>query len=478
MQFSSLTFILFLGIVFALHYSIRSWKYQKINLLVASYLFYAAWHTPFILLLIISTLADWKLAQFMHAASTLAKRRILLILSLCVNLGLLSYFKYGDFLLDNFTQMMGHAGIDFIHTELDIILPIGISFYTFQTLSYTIDVYRGKLEPRYSLLDFSLFVTFFPQLVAGPIVRASDFLPQCEQPRRASMDQFGWGLALMAFGMFSKVILSDNILAPLADAGFQHANQLNTLDAWVTTLAFSGQIFFDFSGYSTTAVGAALCFGFILPDNFKAPYMAIGFSDFWRRWHISLSSWLKDYLYIPIGGNRAVALRVHANLLFTMLVGGLWHGASWLFVIWGGLHGAYLIIEHSIQQKNGGLRLPKSDLGQLALALGTFVIISITWIFFRAENLSDALTILGALFNLIDTPVAPIIPDYPAGNIPLAFILLILLLAWQWRTRQSNLEAFFEKLSVPSRTLLLSGVLLSLVFTSGGSDRAFIYFQF
>ena len=362
---------------------------------------------------------------------------------------------------------------------LDIILPIGISFYTFQTLSYTIDVYRGKLQPSQSLLDFAFFVTFFPQLVAGPIVRASDFLPQCLTPRKANMNQLGWGLSLIAFGVFAKVVLSDKILAPLADAGYANVHLLTGLDAWITVLAFSGQIFFDFSGYSTAAIGAALCFGFVLPDNFKAPYMAIGFSDFWRRWHISLSSWLKDYVYIPLGGNRLSITRTYINLLFTMLIGGLWHGASWLFVIWGGLHGLYLAFEHAGRATFAArFQRPQSDLLKLALGLLTFLVVSVTWVFFRAHSLDDAQTLLGVLFQLSSIPANPMIPDYPADNVPTAFLLLVALLAWHWYTRDSNLEMVFQRLPVAARCVVLSYVLLALIFTTGGDSRAFIYFQF
>ncbi len=479
MQFNSLTFVLFMLAVLGVHYALRDWRQQKLHLLLASYVFYAAWNPPFVLLLMFSTIVDWFIAKGMTTVTQLKRKRLLLTLSLLSNLGLLAYFKYGNFILDNFVVFANQLGLGFSPARLDIVLPAGISFYTFQTLSYTIDIYRGKLQPAKSFLDFAFFVTFFPQLVAGPIVRASDFLPQCTIPRKASMDQFGWGLALMAFGVFSKVVLSDKILAPLAEAGYAHINLLTSLDAWVTVLTFSGQIFFDFSGYSTAAIGAALCFGFVLPDNFKAPYMAIGFSDFWRRWHVSLSSWLKDYLYIPLGGNRISPTRTYFNLLFTMLVGGLWHGASWLFVVWGGLHGLYLAIEHFLRASFAQrLHLPRSDLLKLGLGLLTFLVVSITWVFFRADSLGDAITLLGKLFFLIPGAENPMLQDYPAENVPTAFLLLLCLLAWHWLTRESSLEVVFQRLSLAARCAALSYTLLALIFTTGGDSRAFIYFQF
>lgn len=479
MLFNSLTFVLFMLIVLSIHYNLRNWQQQKLHLLIASYVFYAAWNPPFVLLLMFSTVVDWLIARWIAAASTQIGKRYLLLLSLISNLGLLAYFKYGNFVLENFVTLINKLGVHYTPAPLDIILPIGISFYTFQTLSYTIDVYRGKLQPSQSLLDFAFFVTFFPQLVAGPIVRASDFLPQCLTPRKANMNQLGWGLSLIAFGVFAKVVLSDKILAPLADAGYANVHLLTGLDAWITVLAFSGQIFFDFSGYSTAAIGAALCFGFVLPDNFKAPYMAIGFSDFWRRWHISLSSWLKDYVYIPLGGNRLSITRTYINLLFTMLIGGLWHGASWLFVIWGGLHGLYLAFEHAGRATFAArFQRPQSDLLKLALGLLTFLVVSVTWVFFRAHSLDDAQTLLGVLFQLSPIPANPMIPDYPADNVPTAFLLLVALLAWHWYTRDSNLEMVFQRLPVAARCVVLSYVLLALIFTTGGDSRAFIYFQF
>ena len=274
-----------------------------------------------------------------------------LVVSLSVNLGLLGFFKYGTFLLDNFITFSELLGIPFTPAKPDIILPVGISFYTFQTLSYTLDIYFRKSRPWSSFLDYALFVTFFPQLVAGPIVRSSEFLPQCLTPRRATLERFSWGLILLVSGLFQKIVVADGLLAPIVEKVYDTGMVPDTLSAWCGTLAFSGQIFCDFAGYSSCAIGVAMCLGFKIPDNFRSPYAAIGFSDFWGRWHISLSSWLRDYLYIPLGGNRKGAAGTYINLMLTMLIGGLWHGASWTFVFWGGLHGLYLAVERMFRTR-------------------------------------------------------------------------------------------------------------------------------
>ena len=335
MTFNSLTFALFFLVVLGLYQLPLSWRTKKGMLLCSSYLFYAAWNPPFVSLLVVSTVVDWVAGKRIYASRG-AVRNAWLLLSLCTNLGILAYFKYSPFLLNSFSELVAEVGIVFEPATAGIVLPIGISFYTFQTLSYSIDIYRRKLSPATSFLDYALFVTFFPQLVAGPIVRASEFLPQCLEPKRADSRQLGWGFILLTLGLFQKMILADHLFAPIADLIYGEPTRVSFATAWLGTLAFSGQIFFDFAGYSSCAIGAALCLGFALPDNFRYPYAAIGFSDFWGRWHISLSSWLRDYLYIPLGGNRHGRFNQAASLMLTMLIGGLWHGAAWTFMVWGG----------------------------------------------------------------------------------------------------------------------------------------------
>src|SRR5258707_1983564 len=339
MVFNPLTFAVFFAFVLALHSLPLPWKTRKINLLLASYVFYAAWNPPFIILLWVSTIVDWFAAQALVRAEGAAKRRTWMLLSVVANLGMLLYFKYGTFLLHNFAALMSALGVAYQPPAFDIVLPVGISFYTFATMSYTLDVYLRRALPARNFLDYALFVTFFPHLVAGPIMWPTDLVPQFQQPRRATANMVRFGLALMILGMFQKIVLADGFLGPAAELVYDGKKVPGMLDSWVATLAFSGQIFCDFAGYSTTAIGVAMCLGFAMPDNFRFPYAAVGFSDFWRRWHITLSPWLRDYLYIPLGGNPHGEARAHLSLTVTSLLGGLWHGASWTFVVWGGLPG-------------------------------------------------------------------------------------------------------------------------------------------
>ena len=290
MIFNSLTFLVFFAIVMALHYApFFSWHQKKINLMIASYLFYAAWNPPFVILLWVSTVVDWWAAQWMVRAKRERTRKAWMLTSVIVNLGMLGYFKYGGFLMDNFVSVAASLGIIYHPPGWDIILPVGISFYTFATLSYTLDVYLRRSAPAGSFLNYALFVTFFPHLVAGPIMRPTELVPQFEKPRQARPNQIFFGLALLTLGLFQKVVLADGFLAPVVEAVYDaHGKVPGMLDSWVATLAFAGQIFCDFAGYSTSAIGVALCLGFAMPDNFRFPYGAVGFSDFWRRWHITL----------------------------------------------------------------------------------------------------------------------------------------------------------------------------------------------
>jgi len=356
MIFNSLTFVVFFAIVMVLHHApFFSWDQKKLNLMIASYLFYAAWNPPFVILLWISTVVDWWAAQWMVRAKHERTRKAWMLASVIVNLGMLGYFKYGGFLLNNFVELMGTLGVVYQPPKWDIVLPVGISFYTFATLSYTLDVYLRRSKPAKHFLDYALFVTFFPHLVAGPIMRPTELVPQFEQKPRITAHQIYFGLGLMTLGLFQKVVLADGFLAPVVEKVFDAREGVPTmLDAWTATLAFSGQIFCDFAGYSSTAIGVALCLGFAMPDNFRFPYAAVGFSDFWRRWHITLSSWLRDYLYIPLGGNRHGQARTYTALMGTMLLGGLWHGAAWTFVAWGGLHGTYLAVERWLRGRFAG----------------------------------------------------------------------------------------------------------------------------
>lgn len=471
MVFNSLTFMVFFALVLVLHAMPFGWTTKKVNLLIASYLFYAAWNPPFILLLWISTVVDWYAAQALVRAEKPAARRAWMLLSVVVNLGMLAYFKYGEFLLHNFIALAAGAGIQYSPPEFDIVLPVGISFYTFATLSYTLDIYLRRAKPAQNFLDYALFVTFFPHLVAGPIMRPTELVPQFVTPRRATAYQLYFGLALMTLGLFQKVVLADGFLSDPAEMVYDAKTAAGPLDAWIGTLAFSGQIFCDFAGYSTTAIGAALCLGFAMPDNFRFPYAAVGFSDFWRRWHITLSSWLRDYLYIPLGGNRHGATRTYAALMGTMLLGGLWHGASWTFVVWGGLHGVYLSAERGLRARFGDWR--PGPVALLALGLLTYALVNITWVFFRAKDFSKAWAMLRGMFGFnADAP--PILPV-----VHLAAVALIVggLFATHWMMRNTTLETVLAK--APAALIaIVWGLLAFAIVIEQGTGNAFIYFQF
>lgn len=473
MLFNSLLFIIFFAVVLLVDRLPLSWRVRKLHLLIASYLFYAAWNPPFVALLWLSTVIDWFAAWGIQKSSSPWRRRAWLVVSLAANLGLLAFFKYGGFLTENFLALAHGLGIPLQLAQPDIILPVGISFYTFQTMSYTIDVYRRKAGPWPSFLDYALYVTFFPQLVAGPIVRATEFLPQCTQPRRATGSQFGWGLSLLVLGLFEKVFIADGLLAPLVERVFDQAPEPMSAEAWLGTFAFAGQIFCDFAGYSTCAVGVALCLGFVLRDNFRFPYAAIGFSDFWQRWHISLSSWLRDYLYIPLGGNRKGSARTYSNLMMTMLLGGLWHGAAWTFVIWGALHGLYLVTERSLKQWIPERPLWTTWPVRLALALITFALVCIAWVFFRAKNFDRAVSITASMFGHYPQQ-SPQFAPHEWGTI---LIVTVGILAFHWLLREHSLERAVERCPWVVRSFLIAAMIVAILM-SPGEDRAFIYFQF
>jgi len=471
--FNSLTFVAFFAVVVFLHSLPLSWTTKKVNLLLASYLFYAAWNPPFVLLLWLSTALDWWAARRLYEARTESGRRFYMLASVLVNLGLLGYFKYGGFVLENFAATMAVAGIDWRPAVWSIVLPIGISFYTFQTMSYTLDIYLRRAKPADSLLDFSLFVTFFPQLVAGPIVRPTDLMPQFAVARIASAPQVLWGLMLIVLGLFQKIVIADGLLAPTADAAFSAKDMLAPTDAWLGTLAFSGQIFCDFAGYTTIAIGCSLVLGFSLVDNFRYPYAAIGFSDFWRRWHISLSTWLRDYLYVPLGGNRKGPARTYVNLMLTMLLGGLWHGAAWTFVVWGGLHGAYLCIERFLRGRIGHWPVWERWLTRIALALLTYVLVNLTWVFFRAQDFPTAWRVLSAML-LVDTNGKPLLDTWAAWSTAVT-IGMMLVVHWWMRSRELHAEVQ----RVPAWLVgLVCGAMMFLIAITQSDSDAFIYFQF
>lgn len=492
MLFNSYTFLVFFAAVLLLYNLPITWKTKKIILLVSSFVFYAAWNPPFILLLWLSTIVDFEVGKRLYHQQNPVKKKLLLVVSLAGNLGMLFFFKYGGFLLENFVGLVSAFGIDYHPAKPDIILPAGISFYTFTTLSYTIDMYKRESPPVKNLLDFSLFVTFFPHLVAGPIVRPPQLVPQFETPRNATKPQFVQGLFLLTLGLFMKVFLADNMLASISDSVFNARMPLQMLDSWSGVLAFSGQIFFDFAGYSTCAIGIAATLGFVLPENFRYPYAAVGFSDFWRRWHITLSAWLRDYLYIPLGGNRKSSARTYINLMITMLLGGLWHGASWTFVVWGALHGLFLCVERAIKsfteskkkvasgeliiQSGLAPSLAKSKVfGQFLIAMFTFFLVNVTWVFFRSPDFGSAGKMLASLFGFMPPGVG--MPLLTTLDLLKVGIITFGLLACHWLMRNTTILAVAEKTPWWVAGIVWS-VMLVLLLLSQESSSAFIYFQF
>lgn len=471
MLFNSLSFVVFLVIVLALYYTpIFNWTFKKRMLLFSSYVFYGLWNPPLVILLWISTAIDWITGKKLATEENKHKRKMWLLLSMFVNLGFLFFFKYGDFMLENFTLFMNALGINFQSKPMNIILPMGISFYTFQTMSYTIDMYLKRTERAKTFLDFALYVTFFPQLVAGPIVRAGDLIGQFYEEKRATVNQFIWGLFLFTIGLFQKVVLADSLLSKTADDVFGAGKSLFPLDAWTGTLAFSGQIFFDFAGYSTCAIGIALMLGMVLPDNFRYPYASLGFSDLWRRWHISLSSWLKDYLYIPLGGNRKGIVRMYVALMLTMLLGGLWHGAAWTFVVWGGLHGTYLILER-LQRKYLPFKI--SPQNGIFLAFLTFTCVNITWVFFRAREFSTAWSMLKSML-FIDLDGEKILQSF---DIIKVLTVISIMFICHWALRNTSMKEVSEKTS-PWVLGTVWAALFFFIAIAQGSGEQFIYFQF
>jgi alginate O-acetyltransferase complex protein AlgI len=471
MLFNSLSFVVFLVIVLALYYAkILNWNNKKRMLLLASYVFYGLWNPPLIILLWISTVVDWTAGKRLAIEDNPQKRKFWLLLSMFVNLGFLAFFKYGDFLLENFVSVLNTVGVDFQAMPMDIILPMGISFYTFQTMSYTIDLYKRKIEPARTFLDFALYVTFFPQLVAGPIVRAKDLITQFYDEKRVTYNQIVWGLFLLTVGVFQKVVLADTLLSETADDVFGSSKLLHGIDAWIGTLAFSGQIFFDFAGYSTCAIGIALMLGITLPDNFRYPYASLGFSDLWGRWHISLSSWLRDYLYIPLGGNRHGITRMYVALMLTMLLGGLWHGAAWTFMIWGGLHGTYLILE-KLQKQYVPFKITKWN--GIFLSFLTFSCINITWVFFRAREFDTAWNMIKSMFYM-QSNSEKILDSFTI--IKVCIVIGILFLC-HWIMRNTSMKEVAQKTS-PWVLGVFWAILFFLIVIAQGSGEQFIYFQF
>jgi alginate O-acetyltransferase complex protein AlgI len=464
MLFNSYEFLfLFLPVLLLAYFVLlpRSWRMGLLT--VSSYFFYGWWDWRFCSLMLISTLIDYRAGKGIATSTDSRIRRRWLWLSMVSNLSLLGFFKYFDLAARTANQLAAILGAGEPIPLLHVVLPVGISFYTFQSMSYSIDIYLGAAKPARSLWAFACYVALFPQLIAGPIVRYRDLAEQLVE-RTHSWAKASLGIQFFVAGLAKKVILADGV-AVLVGATFESASPGLWL-AWTGTLAYAMQIYFDFSGYSDMAVGLGLIFGFRLPQNFHSPYKATSITDFWRRWHISLSAWLRDYLYIPLGGNRLGAVRTYVNLFITMLLGGLWHGANWNFVIWGGYHGLLLAIERMAGKRGLWRGLP-APLQRIA----TFLLVCIGWIFFRAESLPQALAVLGGLIGL--NGIGPL--QGPDGT-PLAYLMLALTTLLAFASRNTWEIQWRASL----RNLLLIGILFIICVLTILVNTAspFLYFQF
>ncbi|MAX78718.1 MAG: membrane-bound O-acyltransferase family protein [Crocinitomicaceae bacterium] len=474
--FNSEVFFAWFAVIYGLYLLVHKQVQLRVMLLlVFSLFFYYKSSGLFFLLLILSTVVNFFTGAWLHKASSATQRKLWMWFSVIFNLGLLGYYKYTNFVIDTINNLQGV--VSFAHwpelTTLDIILPVGISFFTFQAMSYTIDIYRQKIKPINNLFEFGFFISFFPQLVAGPIVRASDFLPQIRKKISLSKVELSRALFLIMSGLVKKAVISDYISVNFVDRVFDNPALYSSFETWTAFYGYALQIYCDFSGYSDMAIGIALLFGFHLPDNFLAPYQSASITEFWRRWHISLSGWLRDYLYISLGGNRKGTFNTYRNLFLTMLLGGLWHGASWKFVLWGALHGTWLVIE----------RLLKPVLEKIPVAfrkvpgiLYTFHLVCFAWIFFRASSFELAVAFIQSMFGTFDLALAKeVVTAYPYvfGLLGLGFVLHAIPLK-----TDAAIQRLFGKLPLPVMAVVLAAIIIVVIQLSSSQVVPFIYFQF
>jgi D-alanyl-lipoteichoic acid acyltransferase DltB (MBOAT superfamily) len=476
MLFTQLEFWLFFLIVSGL-YVILPHRMQNRMLLVASYIFYGSWDWRFLSLILFSTMVAYVVGLHLERETQEAARKQLLFVSTAIALGLLGVFKYLGFFVESFTLLLARAGLESDPVTLSIVLPAGISFFTFQAMSYTIDVYRRHLAAERNFVDFALFVAFFPQLVAGPIERATNLLPNISRPRSLSWDNVARGVVLCLLGLVKKVVIADGV-APSVNAVYGAADP-SRLDVLLATWLFAVQIYCDFSGYTDIARGVAKMLGFRLMRNFAQPYLAADPQEFWRRWHISLSTWLRDYLYIALGGNRAGEWRTYRNLMATMLLGGLWHGAAWNFVAWGAYQGGLLAAHRALAGRHGrtGEGTPRG-LGRWVLRIGGIVlffqVVCYGWLLFRAGSIQQITDFTARLAGVTAAPAGLSMPEPPVA----ALVGMAFLLVWDVLVERSGNVRFYETWPVALRAGLYAGMVYLLAFGATTATAAFIYFQF
>lgn len=479
MLFNSIDFAIFLPVVFILYWFVtnKNLKLQNFLIVIASYVFYGWWDWRFLSLIIFSTLVDYSIGIGLSKEENYTKRKVLLWTSIIVNLGFLGFFKYYNFFLDNFKTAFSFFGNEINANSLNIILPVGISFYTFQTLSYSIDVYKRRLEPTKDFIAFSAFVSFFPQLVAGPIERATNLLPQFYSKRHFDYAKAVDGMRQILWGLFKKIVIADNC-AQYANLIFNNSAEHSGSTLVLGAIFFTFQIYGDFSGYSDIAIGTSRLFGFNLMQNFAFPYFSRDIAEFWRRWHISLSTWFRDYLYIPLGGSRGSTWLKVRNVFIIFLVSGFWHGANWTFIIWGGLNALYFlpILLTKNNRKNldtvaEGRHLP--NIKEFLLMLLTFGLTVFAWIFFRAENVTHAVSYISEIFSSSLFSDPKIRPTYV-----FILIFIFMVLEWMGRNGQFAIENIHKRCPILIRYLFYISLATAILLFSGGKEQEFIYFQF
>ena len=478
MFFNSIDFAVFLPIVFILYWFVanKNLKLQNLLIVAASYVFYGWWDWRFLFLILFSTLVDYFVGLALAKGEKKSKRLVLLWISIIVNLGFLGFFKYYNFFLENFVSAFSFFGTDINTNSLNIILPVGISFYTFQTLSYTIDVYRRKLEPTKDFIAFTAFVSFFPQLVAGPIERATNLLPQFYKKRTFVYSKAVDGMRQILWGLFKKVVIADNC-AEYANLVFNNSDDFSGSTLVLGAVCFALQIYGDFSGYSDIAIGTSRLFGFELKRNFKFPYFSRDIAEFWRKWHISLSTWFRDYLYIPLGGSQGGTWKKIRNTFIIFIVSGFWHGANWTFIFWGLLNAMYFLPllltnrnRNNMETVAQGKVFP--SIKEFGLMLFTFTLTVFAWIFFRADDLTHAFTYISDIFtqSIFSRP-----DSLPKTQLRL--IVIFLLIEWYGREQEYGIAKLGLSWTRPLRWLLYLILFASLfIYSTEGQD--FIYFQF
>jgi len=473
--FNSLEFLLFFPIVLILFFYLSE-RLKWIFLLIASYIFYMSWKWEYIILILISTMVDYWAGLKMGTIEKKSKRKKFLLLSIFSNLGILFSFKYFNFFSHSIGALLSSQKVFYDIPTLDVLLPVGISFYTFQTLSYSIEIYRGKIKPERNLGKFALYVAYFPQLVAGPIERPGHLLPQLWKKLKLNGDQVASGLKLILWGYFKKVCIADR-LAEYVNIVYNDPNNYYGLSIWIATIFFSFQIYCDFSGYSDIAIGSARIMGIDLMKNFRTPYFSQSIAEFWRRWHISLSYWFRDYVYIPLGGNRVKLNRWYFNLFVTFLLSGLWHGANWTFVIWGGLHGLYMILANVRDRLIYKIKIANNSFtsNRLINVFSTFSLVLFSWIFFRANNLQESIIVIRNAFNFSNFNFV-LIEEF---DFLVSWYLLGILLIAEYLHEKKSLNLRLKKYPILVRWSLYSFFIILILFLGVFFEKQeFIYFQF